>query len=192
MSDDADAKPFMTMDEFRIEEVGAVWRGLDLETVGRVLRAHLVVEYFMNELLKAKGHDLAELKSAGVRVTFVNKLRLLYPSGYMRVGINGLNEIRNKFAHQPAHRLSDADTAVFFDEHNHFRGYLKMSTTAKGITAPVAIDTVEAFAEWAAVMMQSAARAIEKIESTHAEYERQMLRLEGKQEAFAELTADDP
>jgi hypothetical protein len=34
-------KPFVTFEELGVEDLSAVWRGVDLETMERVLRAHL-------------------------------------------------------------------------------------------------------------------------------------------------------
>jgi len=41
-----EAKPFVTLDELRIEDISAVWSGVDRDAIGRVLSAgspHLMV-----------------------------------------------------------------------------------------------------------------------------------------------------
>lgn len=106
---DDEAKPFITPEELKLEDIAAVWRGVDLDTMGRVLRAHLVVEHFINEALVADGIDLQRLRDGGIRPLFHQKQKLLGERGAMALladGINQLNAIRNRFGHNPAHKLT--------------------------------------------------------------------------------------
>jgi hypothetical protein len=80
--DDDGAKLFMTFAELRVEDLSAVW---DLDTVSRDLRAHLVVEHFMNEALVAEGLDLQRFRDSKAWLTFSQKQKLLGKRGAMGV-----------------------------------------------------------------------------------------------------------
>ena len=75
--------------------------GANHDLIGRVLKAHLVIENFLNSFLS--GHygisDLAEAK-----LTFYQKAKL-FPDGasstaFVKPGILQLNAVRNKFGHR--------------------------------------------------------------------------------------------
>lgn len=87
----------------------------DLELIGRVLRAHLVVEHFLTEFIQARNPDLPSLREASL--TFDQKLRLL-PDDALNIkmlepGIRRLNQIRNRIAHNLALDLSTEDRSSF-------------------------------------------------------------------------------
>lgn len=78
----------------------------DHDAIGRVLRAHLVIESFLDIFLTTFYgiEDVAELK-----LTFFQKAKLL-PSqhssaAFMRPGILQLNAVRNKFGHRLNHEI---------------------------------------------------------------------------------------
>jgi hypothetical protein len=192
-NEDPQPPPLLSFEDFRIEEVSELWHGMDLDTMGRVLRAHLVVEHFMGELLKAEGHRLTQLRDAGLRLTFMHKLNLLYPGrGPLWDCVNQLNQIRNHFAHRPDHRLNDAEARKLKDFAGaHFANYFGEYVVARGIDSPGPINTVEACAEWLAFLMQAGARALEKLATKIAEHETAMIGTEAKLALLAEMRADD-
>ena len=85
-------------------------------TVGRILRAHLYVEYFMEKALARANPRLGSLSEA--RLTYAQKLGLLDTKGdpllsSLMPGLTQLNKIRNRLAHSPKEVLSDEDISVF-------------------------------------------------------------------------------
>ncbi len=85
-------------------------------TVGRILRAHLYVEYFLDKALARANPRLGSLSEA--RLTCAQKLALLDTKGdpiltSLIPGLTQLNRIRNRLAHSPKEGLSDEDISVF-------------------------------------------------------------------------------
>jgi hypothetical protein len=82
----------------------------DHDTLGRVLKAHLVVETFMTEFLEDR-IGAAEVESANL--SFHKKASLLpnsgSPASFVKPGILALNRIRNRFGHDPAATLEVGD-----------------------------------------------------------------------------------
>lgn len=109
----------------------------DHETVGRVLRAHLVVENFMNTFLPTYFgiDDYDEL-----RLSFAQKAKLL-PStkssaAFVRSGIIQLNSVRNKYGHRLNH-------TVEFQEIEAILEVLSVARTNANFETPIA--AIEAF-----------------------------------------------
>ncbi len=90
----------------------------DVVGIGRVLRAHIFVEYFMTKCLQAINPNLGSLD--GARVNFSTKLKLL--KGYsnhidmMLPGIRRLNTIRNRMAHSLEANIDDKDIEVILSD----------------------------------------------------------------------------
>lgn len=90
----------------------------DVVGIGRILRAHIFVEYFMTKCLQTINPNLGDLD--GARVTFSTKLKLL--KGYSRhidmmlPGIRRLNAIRNRMAHSLEAIIDDKDIEVIFSD----------------------------------------------------------------------------
>lgn len=193
MAEDGD-EPFMTFGELKIEDISKVWHGMDLDTMGRVLRAHLVVEHFMDELLEAQGIDLARLKKARLGVKFFNKQELLGKVGPMSLlwnGVDQLNKIRNTFAHDPRHQLTEAETARFYDPTGHFQNYLGMWCEARSVASPAPIQIVEAFAESAAALFLATARMAMKIKTVRKAHGEELLVLAGQRQMLDALRDDE-
>ena len=87
----------------------------DTETIGRILRAHLYVEHYMNEYLRKANPRLGDISS--VRLSFSQKVKLLDRNDphirHMISGIKHLNSIRNRIAHNLDVRVSEEDAEVF-------------------------------------------------------------------------------
>jgi hypothetical protein len=181
-------------DELKVEDIRALWDGMDLETLGRVLRAHLVVEHFIDEWLLADGVKLEHFEQAGFQLMFGRKLQLLGKRGPASVvwkGLKQLNEIRNRFAHDPSHRLTVEDTVPLYDETGQLEAYLKAYQMVHGRAASTPVDIIEAFSEQAAALFLVGARMLVKTKDKVVELEKQSLRMEGKEEALASLQDDD-
>lgn len=78
----------------------------DHDQIGRVLRAHLVIESFMTTFLETH-YGFEELSEA--RLGFAQKVRLLpmngSPAAFVRPGIIHLNRVRNKLGHELQHQI---------------------------------------------------------------------------------------
>jgi hypothetical protein len=126
----------------------------DHELVGRVLRAHLIVENFMNSFIPAFFglEDFEEL-----RLTFAQKAKLL-PKGkssaaFVRPGIIQLNAIRNKYGHRLNHKVEFHEIGAIMD-------ILDVARAGAVFEAP--IDTIEAFAPVACAFLSLPPKHLQK------------------------------
>lgn len=105
--------------------------------VGRVLRAHLIVENFMNSFLTIF-FELEELDS--LRLSFAQKAKMLPQSkssaAFVRPGIIQLNTVRNKYGHRLDHTADFAAIGAIMN-------VLRISRSETEFGDP--IDAIEAF-----------------------------------------------
>lgn len=88
----------------------------DYEAIGRVVRAHLLVENFIDthleETLKIK--NIAE-----ARLTFAQKIKLLPAASsgaaFVRPGILQLNSVRNKLGHRVMHEVEHHEISAIYE-----------------------------------------------------------------------------
>jgi hypothetical protein len=150
MPEDEDELSFNSKD-LRLEDIDAVWRGVNVDMVGRFLRAHLVIEHFINEHLQKINPSLGDVQAA--RLTFKQKTDLLNPNSafikWVLPGILKLNAIRNKFAHRPNYQLIDQDVRDLFGPGITVAKFMR-GPDGDGPTTYTPIDVVEAFAQFAA------------------------------------------
>lgn len=111
---------------------------MDHEVVGRVLRAHLIIENFLNTYLV----DLFGFEDFNdLRLTFAQKAKLLPKRGssaaWVRPGILQLNSVRNKYSHR-------LDHTVNFEAISAIMENLSVSRSGHEFISP--IDAIEAFA----------------------------------------------
>lgn len=110
----------------------------DHEVVGRVLRAHLIIENFLNSYLVDvfKFEDFDDL-----RLSFSQKAKMLPQSkvgaAWVRPGIIQLNAVRNKYGHQ-------LDHTVDFPAISAIMEVLDVARYGQAFSTP--IDAIEAFA----------------------------------------------
>ena len=110
----------------------------DHEGVGRVLRAHLIIESFLNSYLvdMFRFDDFDDL-----RLSFSQKAKMLPQSkvgaAWVRPGIIQLNAVRNKYGHQLDHTVNFPDISAIME-------VLAVSRSGQEFTTP--IDAIEAFA----------------------------------------------
>jgi len=99
------------------EEFGQMTRrwNQDTDAIGRMLRAHLYVEFYMTEYLRKSNPNLGSVAKA--KLGFAQKLALL-DSNDKRIkevmeGLKHLNTIRNRLAHRLDAVVSSDDSAIF-------------------------------------------------------------------------------
>ncbi|MGQ3486439.1 hypothetical protein [Roseovarius pacificus] len=125
----------------------AVW-DQDAQSIGRILRAHLFVEYFLTEHIRAKNPNLGSLDAA--RLTFAQKASLL-DSKLVTIkdvlpGIRRLNQVRNRLAHS-LHADISADDANVLLGCRVFRAMREEGAKRKSQPpSKEPIDVLEAFA----------------------------------------------
>ncbi len=107
---------FFEKSHAELNRLNAVWKQ-DSLTIGRILRAHVFVEHFLNELLRAKNPGLGPLDKA--RLTFAQKVSLVGPESPevedLLPGIRRLNQIRNRLAHSLHADLTTEDADVLLN-----------------------------------------------------------------------------
>jgi len=83
-------------------EFQALWRGKDERTIGRVLKCHLLIEFYLTKYIQAANPALGDLNKS--RITFSQKLALAKSHvtliRLLLDGIEEINKIRNKIAHK--------------------------------------------------------------------------------------------
>lgn len=128
----------------------------DVLTIGRILRAHLHVEYYLTEFLQYTNPQLGDLDEA--RITFNQKVNLLRSDdrtvGYLIPGIRHLNKIRNRLAHNLEATVDEGDSTVFVQGlFKAFRDAGASGSEKQLSTNP--IDVLEEFAEFASSMLHA-------------------------------------
>lgn len=109
----------------------------DHEAVGRVLRAHLIIENFLNSYLV----DLFGFEDFGdLRLTFSQKAKMLPQSGvasaWVRPGILQLNNVRNRYGHRLDHTVDFVAIGAIME-------ILSVSRSGHEFSTP--IEAIEAF-----------------------------------------------
>lgn len=110
----------------------------DYEVLGRVLRAHLITENFLNSYLV----DLFGFEDLGdLRLTFAQKAKMLPRSGssaaWVRPGILELNAVRNQYGHRLDHTVDFPAIRAIMDI---------LSVARSGFEFRNPIEAIEAFA----------------------------------------------
>lgn len=110
----------------------------DHDAIGRVLKAHLVIESFINDFLVSH-YGLEDLQA--LRLGFYQKALLLPSKGsaaaFTRPGILQLNALRNKFGHSLNHEIQQHEISAIYEALNVARSGMQFET---------ALDAIEAFA----------------------------------------------
>jgi hypothetical protein len=109
----------------------------DHNEIGRVLRAHLIVERFMDNYLT---HHYGIVEISSIRLSYVQKALLLpakSPAEFIRPGVMRLNSIRNKFGHSIPYAINDADMREI---------YQILEIVEKNKRYPGPVDAIEDFA----------------------------------------------
>lgn len=111
---------------------------VDHDAIGRVLRAHLIIESFMNSFL-AQHYGLDDIDR--LNLSFFQKAKLLPSRGSsaaaVRPGILQVNSVRNKYGHRLNHEI----------ERHEISAVLEMLRTARpGVDFASEVEAIEAFA----------------------------------------------
>ncbi len=110
----------------------------DHEAVGRVLRAHLIIENFMNSYL-TNLFGFEDIDS--LRLSFAQKAKMLPQSrssaAWLRPGIIQLNAVRNKYGHRLNHSVEFSAIGSITEV---------LSVSRRGVAFSTPIDAIEAFA----------------------------------------------
>lgn len=129
----------------------------DTSGMSIILRAHLIVEHFMDEYLTKSHPGVQDWDAA--RLTFAQKLALIdHPRanvGMIVPGIRALNRARNKIAHTLDAALPPGDIQPMEE-------FIRAWYGAAGKPIPTGIDVVPHFALTSASFLHGAARMIER------------------------------
>jgi hypothetical protein len=129
----------------------------DHGVIGRLVRAHLVLEHFLTKYLMAANPALGDIEAA--RLTFAQKLELaLNRESVLLVigpGIRQINKLRNQLVHRLEFLLEGTDLEPL-------RWFIRIRNEGVGIPVPDGIELVEEFAKTACTFLASATRSIEK------------------------------
>ncbi len=144
----------------RVEEFNSLWLQ-DAEQIGRVLKAHLTVEFFLTRYIEFKNPMLPGLADA--RLGFNQKMELLHPNdvlaSQLKPGLQRLNQVRNRLVHNLRVEVRRDDVEVFLRV-AIFRAMRSESEKRFSETLsddPVAI--LEAFAKFVAGLFQAGSTA---------------------------------
>jgi hypothetical protein len=134
------------------DELEGLWNQ-NSAMLGRLLRGHLFVEYYLTRYLQFKNPALRDPDKA--RLSFAQKVALAEQPGapeyYLFVGIRRLNKIRNRIAHTLRAEIKDGDRDVFL-------GIKEFAAIRNALVAPATpgmdgIDVVEDFARYAGMVL---------------------------------------
>lgn len=116
------------------------------DLIGRVLKSHLIVEYYLNRYLE-QHYGLTNLEE--LRLSYFQKAKLLPQSSSsaarVRPGVLELNAIRNKFSHRIEPAIGSGDV-------KEIEKLLRWTKTKLGSSPPIdlasaaPIDKIETFA----------------------------------------------
>jgi hypothetical protein len=120
----------------------------DTHLIGRVLRAHLVVEFYLTRYLQFENPNLAPLDDA--RITYAQKVDLIRSSHPMIneliPGLRRLGAIRNRLSHNLNADLTDDDRNVFLSA-PLYRAFREAAAARYGENQPDdPVSVMEAFA----------------------------------------------
>ncbi|MDO3385352.1 hypothetical protein QWI17_05800 [Gilvimarinus sp. SDUM040013] len=130
----------------KLARVNEKWNQ-DVGAIGRILRAHLFVEYFITECLIAFNPALGNPDKA--RLSFAQKLALIedYSPELQELagGIRRLNKIRNQLAHKLEAQITDQDRESLLSVKS-FRA-LREQLAKPGTPSDNGMDVLEDFAK---------------------------------------------
>lgn len=128
---------------------------VDHEPIGRILRAHLIIENFLNTFL-ANFYEIEDFDD--LRLTFVQKAKLL-PSrrssaAFVRPGIIQLNAVRNKLGHEVEYSIEHHHLSTVYEVLRYARPTIKFMSH---------IEAIEAFAAVACAFLSVPPRHLQEL-----------------------------
>ncbi len=137
---------FFEITERRLAEFNAQW-DQDIGAMGRVLRAHLIVEHYMTAYVQGANPKLGDLDDA--KVGFAKKVDLLGDTNPLIAslvpGIRRLNTVRNRLAH-------NLSVSVTTDDINSFRSveyYWAMRTASEKGHESLSLEPMDVYEHFA-------------------------------------------
>lgn len=133
----------------------------DADKIGRVLKAHLVVEHYLTVFLRAANPNLGDIE----RFRFNDKVEMI--GGHenlvvlsLKPALKKLNSIRNKMAHRLRFELTDADCEPlrkqpFFSALYPLYLYKASKTGSPTLNPSDHVEIIEEFSKFAASMLQA-------------------------------------
>ena len=110
----------------------------DHDAIGRILRAHLIVESFLGSCLETH-YGLERVED--LKLSFYQKAKLLpmaqSSAAFVRPGILQLNSVRNKFSHRLNHEIERHELSAVFQA---------LEVARKGTNFASPVEAIEAFA----------------------------------------------
>jgi len=108
------AKQFLEVTKRKLAEFNALWTQ-DIDSKGRVLRSHLIVEFYMTAYLQKTNPNLGSIDDA--KIGFGQKVELLGEKDLfvktLIPGVRRLNAVRNRLAHNLSVRVTQDDVNAF-------------------------------------------------------------------------------
>ena len=113
---------------------------VDHEPIGRILRAHLVIENFLDTFL-TNFYEIEDFDD--LRLTFAQKAKLLplrcSSAAFVRPGIIQLNAVRNKFGHEIDHSVENLNLSAVYDVLRHARPNVRFASHIEAIEGFAAV-----------------------------------------------------
>jgi hypothetical protein len=193
MSEDLEEKPFLDMDDLNLHEIRELWDGVDIEALGRVLRAHLTLEHYVNEHLDRRNPNLGDYRK--LRLEFAQRLDLLDMAvplvRRLLPGLKRINTIRNHYAHNPHYEVTGKDTDPFYCDPGFFEPYLAARFKGRGARADLSpIEQIEAFAEFASTWLRTGTALMGKLSEKERELHEERLQIKAQRELLADLAPE--
>lgn len=142
--------------EKRRAEFNALW-AQDVGAMGRVLRSHLIVEFYMTAYLQKANPSLGSIDDA--KIGFAQKADLLGEKdrfiNMLVPGIRRLNAVRNRLAHNLSVSVTQDDLNAFMSV-GIYKAFREESEKHAGTFSNDPIDVYEHFAEFVATGFHNA------------------------------------
>jgi len=105
---------FFRATDARLAEFNALWNQ-DINTMGRVLRSHLIVEYYMTAFIQKNNPNLGSIDETNIG--FAQKVDLIGDNNFLIheliPGIRRINRVRNRLAHNLSEVVNEDDVRNF-------------------------------------------------------------------------------
>lgn len=146
---------FKIMDD-RFKELNDLWNQ-ETAIVGRVLKAHLIVEHYLTQYLQYQNPNIGNLNKA--KLSFFQKIELLNDNdisiSFLKPGLIQINRIRNKLAHNLKVEITESDKNLFLS----ILMYKSMRTESEKRSGKMADDDplsiFEDFSKFASTLLQA-------------------------------------
>lgn len=146
------AERFKQVTDAELMDMRNRWE-LDVTNIGRILRSHLYVEYYLTQHIAKTNPRLGSLSKA--RLTFAQKLSLLDTNqerlSELAPGLRQINAVRNRLAHRLEAVLTAEDIQVFLS-HAMFNA-MRIEGAKPSVSSEEPIDVLEKFAQYAAHLL---------------------------------------